>query len=42
MSVLDISLARDVLAWSPKLSFSDGMGRTLSDFRRNAMLSNLD
>ena len=34
VSVLDVTLARDTLGWSPLLSFSDGMAHTLGDFER--------
>ena len=42
ISVLDVSLARVALGWSPRLSFSDGMARTLRDLERRADLSTLD
>jgi UDP-glucose 4-epimerase len=42
ISVLDVTLAYDVLGWSPRLSFSDGMARTLADFERGADLSTLE
>lgn len=42
VSVLDVELARVVLGWSPRLSFSDGMIRTLLDLERRAMFSTLD
>ncbi|WP_241665547.1 NAD-dependent epimerase/dehydratase family protein [Teichococcus oryzae] len=41
VSVLDISLARDTLGWAPRLSFSDGITRTLADLNREAPLSTL-
>lgn len=33
VSVLDVSLAREVLGWAPGLSFSDGIARTIADLR---------
>jgi len=42
VSVLDVTLARVVLGWSPRLKFSDGVVRTLADLERGAMLSTLD
>ena len=41
VSVLDISLAQDFLGWSPQLTFSDGIRRTLSDLGRGNDLSSL-
>ena len=41
ISVLDNGLARHILGWSPKLSFADGISRTLSDLKHHAVLSNL-
>jgi UDP-glucose 4-epimerase len=41
VSVLDISLARDTLSWTPRLSFSDGMSRTLADLDRGASLATM-
>lgn len=35
VNVLDISRARDVLGWQPRVSFRDGLGRTL-DWMRNS------
>ena len=42
ISVLDVSLARIVLGWSPRLSFPEGMTRTLWDLERRAVLSILE
>jgi UDP-glucose 4-epimerase len=42
ISVLDVTLARTVLGWSPRLSFQDGMARALRDLERRAMLSTLE
>jgi UDP-glucose 4-epimerase len=42
ISILDVTLARIVLGWSPHLSFTDGMARTLVDLERGAMLSILE
>ncbi len=42
VSVLAIGRARDVLGWSPGLSFADGIARTLADLRRGATFSTLD
>ena len=42
ISVLDVTLARVALGWSPRLSFSDGMARTLADLERQVSLSTLD
>jgi len=41
ISVLDNGLARNNLGWSPKLSFSDGISRTLTDLKHHAVLSDL-
>ncbi len=42
VSVLAIDRAKAVLGWSPALSFSEGIGRTLEDLQRGAHLSTLD
>jgi UDP-glucose 4-epimerase len=42
VSVLDSTRARKILGWIPALSFSDGVGRTLDDLRREAQFSTLD
>jgi UDP-glucose 4-epimerase len=42
ISVLDVTLAKNLLGWSPRLSFSDGVARTLRDLERRAVLSTLD
>jgi UDP-glucose 4-epimerase len=42
ISVLDVTLARSVLGWSPRLSFQEGIARTLRDLERQAALSMLD
>ena len=42
VSVLDISRARNVLGWAPRLSFADGIARTVADLAGNAALSRLD
>ncbi len=41
VNVLDVSLARDVLGWIPKLSFSAGLDQTLADLARDANLSSM-
>jgi UDP-glucose 4-epimerase len=41
ISVLDVTLARAVLGWSARLSFSDGMVRTLQDLEQGGAFSNL-
>ena len=42
VNVLAIERVRAALSWNPALSFSDGIRRTLEDFRREATFSNLD
>jgi UDP-glucose 4-epimerase len=42
VSVLDVTLARVILGWSPRLTFSEGMARTLRDLERGTALSTLD
>lgn len=42
ISVLDVTLARIVLGWSPRLSFPDGIARTLRDLEQRAVLSVLE
>jgi UDP-glucose 4-epimerase len=42
VSVLDISRARDILGWSPRLSFREGMARTMRDLARQAGVSDLE
>lgn len=41
VNVLDVTLARVVLDWSPHLSFSDGILRALEDLQRGADISTL-
>jgi UDP-glucose 4-epimerase len=41
ISVLDVTLAREVLGWTPKLSFSGGLIQTMTDLARQASLSAL-
>jgi UDP-glucose 4-epimerase len=41
VSVLDITRARQVLNWTPRLSFSQGLRRTLADLSANAEISDL-
>jgi UDP-glucose 4-epimerase len=41
VSILDISRARRVLDWTPRLSFSEGLSRTLADLSANAAISDL-
>jgi UDP-glucose 4-epimerase len=41
VSVLDISHAGRVLGWRPRLSFTQGMARTLADLAANSALSDL-
>jgi UDP-glucose 4-epimerase len=42
VSVLDITRIREVLGWTPELSFSEGIGRTLADLRLKAENSSLN
>lgn len=42
VSVLDVGLARSELNWTPQLSFSEGMMRTLLDFEMGSSFSQLD
>lgn len=42
ISVLDVTLARIVLGWSPCLSFPDGIARTRRDLEQRAVLSILE
>jgi UDP-glucose 4-epimerase len=42
VNVLDIERARNVLDWSPKLSFMQGVERTLSDVGNGGLFSTLD
>jgi UDP-glucose 4-epimerase len=39
VSVLDITRAKTLLGWSPRLSFSDGIGITLDELQREMTLS---
>ena len=39
ISVLDVTLAWTVLGWSPRLSFQDGVARTLQELEQRAVLS---
>jgi UDP-glucose 4-epimerase len=39
VSVLDISRAEQVLGWKPRLSFAEGIARTVADLKSNAALS---
>jgi UDP-glucose 4-epimerase len=41
VNVLSIDRARDVLGWAPKLSFSDGLARTMADLAAQTPLSSL-
>jgi UDP-glucose 4-epimerase len=41
ISVLSIDRARVVLGWSPRLSFAQGIDRTLEDLHRDSQLSDL-
>jgi UDP-glucose 4-epimerase len=41
VSVLDVTLAQRKLNWSPKLTFSEGVGRALQDLQHNASFSAL-
>lgn len=41
MSVLDISLMQDFLHWKPRLSFADGIRRTLSDLEKGNAFSTM-
>ena len=41
VSVLDISRARRVLGWTPRLSFSQGLRRTITDLSAHAAVSDL-
>jgi UDP-glucose 4-epimerase len=42
VSVLDISRARDFLDWQPRLSFAEGVARTMADIAAGNVLSTLD
>lgn len=42
VSVLDISMMHDLLKWKPRLNFSDGVRRTLSDLELGHAVSTLD
>ena len=42
VSVLNVELARALLNWSPRLSFTDGIARTIGDLQRRAVFANLD
>jgi UDP-glucose 4-epimerase len=42
ISVLDCTLAKTVLGWSPRLSFSEGIQKTISDFERRTSLSSIE
>jgi UDP-glucose 4-epimerase len=42
ISVLDVTLARTVLGWSPRMSFREGMARTLGDLEGRAAISMLE
>jgi UDP-glucose 4-epimerase len=39
VNVLDVSRARQTLGWVPRLSFADGIARTISEMNENAVLS---
>ena len=41
VSILDVSLAHEVLGWSTRLTFSEGIVRTLADLKRGTGLSTL-
>jgi UDP-glucose 4-epimerase len=42
ISILDVTLAQTILGWSPRLSFQDGVARTLRDLEQHAEISMLD
>jgi UDP-glucose 4-epimerase len=42
VSILDVTLARDMLGWSPRVSFAEGVSRTLADLERGTAFSTLD
>jgi UDP-glucose 4-epimerase len=42
ISVLAIERARQVLGWSPRVSFSEGIARTVADLKANRAFSTLD
>jgi len=42
VSILDVTRAREVLGWTARLSFSEGLVRTLFDLERGAHLSTVD
>jgi UDP-glucose 4-epimerase len=42
VSVLDITRMRETLGWMPQLSFSEGIGRTLTDLSHKAQNSSLN
>ena len=42
VSVLDVTLARTIVGWSPRLSFQEGMARTLRDLEQHEVISVLD
>jgi UDP-glucose 4-epimerase len=39
ISILDISRAKNALGWMPRLSFAEGIARTIADLRNNSPLS---
>jgi UDP-glucose 4-epimerase len=41
ISILDIARARSILGWVPRLTLAEGIAQTMSDFARNAVLSEL-
>jgi UDP-glucose 4-epimerase len=41
ISVLDITRAREVLGWRPRLTFQEGMRICINDVKQNAQLSTL-
>jgi len=42
VNVLEISRAKKVLGWSPRVTLQEGLHRTLNDLARNAALSHID
>ena len=42
VNVLEISRAKKVLGWSPRVTLQEGLLRTLNDLARNAALSHID
>lgn len=42
VSILSIDRAKDILSWTPSLSFSDGIARTLRDLKQGRSFSTMD